>query len=216
MTVAESIILDFADWLSGVVDTVGQRKHTRYVGSDGQIFCSHEHRLSAVWQHGAPSIRRALDVWLRSKGELEDPIVDELKPRMELFRPDNDKWACVHLGEEAFSARWLGSALARSEVGRFLSDGWVPNGAVHHISYAYDLALSTGAARYHHIGARLKRMLDGKVEAVYYQRLLLAFRLADGSPVLCSVIQASDEIHLGDLRGITIPPMRPELLLSLG
>ncbi len=199
-------------WVAGFVDMVGHLQNVSVQLGEGRYFCCREHKLIDVWRLGTPSIKQAFRAWHDSQGNMDHPLLEELRSKMVYHRKQQDKWLYIHVGDESSMANWLGLVWARSEVGSFLEDDLMANEADRFISSAYDQVLTQGTARYDHVAATLARSRGGPAEPVNYQRLLMAFRLPDGSPVLGVLRICTDKIDVEEPTGFDLLPMGEDVI----
>ncbi len=204
------------DWVSGAVDVVGYLQQASVRLEDGGYFCGRQHKLNDVWRVGTNSIQKGLRAWYESQANVEHPLVEEMRPKMVFFRKQQGKWLYIHVGDESTMTRWLGLVWARSEVGSFLEEDTMASDMDRFVTQAYDQTLARGTVRYDHIATTLARSRNGPLEPVSYQRLILAYRLPDGSPVLGVLIIVTDDIEVGMPTDFQLLPMPADMVTSDG
>lgn len=200
------------DWVAGAVDVVGYLQQVSLQLESGGYFCCRQHKLIDVWRLGTASIQVGFRAWYESQGNVEHPLVEEIRPKMVFFRKQQGKWLYIHVGDESTMTNWLGLVWARSEVGSFLEEGIMASDIDRFVTQAYDQTLARGTARYDHIATTLARTKDGPLEPANYQRLIMACRLPDGSPVLGVLIVITDNIEIVKPTDFELMPMADDVI----
>ena len=209
---AEWTLDQMEDWVTGAVDVVGYLQQVSLQLDGGGYFCGRQHKLSDVWRLGTATIQQGFRAWCGSQGDVEHPRVEEIRSKMVLFRKQRGKWLYIHVGDESTTKSWLGLVWAGSEVGSFLEEGIMAGEMDRFVTQAYDQTLSCGTVRYDHIATTLVRTKAGLPEPVNYQRLIMAFRLPDGSPVLGVLAVVTDDIEIVKPTGIDLMPMAADVI----
>jgi len=200
------------DWVAGAVDVVGNLQQVSLQLESGGYFCGRQHKVIDVWRSGTASIQEGFRTWHESQGNVEHPLVEEIRPKLIFFRKQQGKWLYIHVGDESTMTNWLGLVWARSEVGSFLEEDIMASDIDRFVTQAYDQTLARGTARYDHIATTLARTRDGPLEPANYQRLIMAYRLPDGSPVLGVLIVITDNIEIVKPTDFELMPMAADVI----
>ncbi len=212
LTNADWTLRHMADWVAGSVDVIGHLQQVTVELDDGRYFCGQQYKLSDVWRLGTSSIRQCFRAWTESEGNVDHPLIDEIRPKIIMFRKQQEKWLYIHVGDQSSMAHWFGLDWARSEVGSFLTNDLMASDADRLVSHAYDETLAQGTVRYDHIATTLARTKGGPAEPVNYQRLMMAFRLPNGSPVLGALRVFTDKIEVPKPAGVDLLPMADDVI----
>lgn len=212
LTNANWTLRQMEDWVTGCVDVVGHLQQVTVQLEDNRYFCGRQHKLSDVWRLGTSSIQQCFRAWIESEGNVQHPLIEEIRPKMVFFRKQKGKWLYIHVGDESSMADWLGLVWARSEVGSFLENDLMSSDADRFVSCAYDETLAQGTVRFDHIATTLARTRGGPPEPVNYQRLLMACRLPNGSPVLGALRISTDKIEVPEPVEFDLLPMADDVI----
>ncbi|MEP1767887.1 MAG: LysR family transcriptional regulator [Sulfitobacter sp.] len=200
---AQVLLDQGAIWFQGQFEHVGGMLKFSVEDEEddtGWMYHQQEVPLGMVWSCESPLLRAALKAWAASSGELESEDMAKIRPHIVAYRDAPQGWICTEVGESSFYAKWFGWAQARSSVGRPLNQ--FPGGsAIASLVDAPFQSVSVGeGARVDQVVTKLRfGGLDGPLEVIAFDRLLLGMKLPDGSPVIVSVVDRSCQIRVTDL-----------------
>ena len=162
------------------------------------LYCQ-QHPLNCLWEHNTPYLKSMMQTWMEAEGMFNSPAFTHVRDNAILARLYDDKFIIMEIGKKAAMMDWLGSKWCLSAVGKPLSSTAMSSKADHIITYSYRQAILQGTPWYDHVSTELLRPEKGRLERAYYRRLVLPCKLPDGSPLIASVIELSDELVFGDL-----------------
>ena len=165
----------------------------------GERFHSQQHSLSSLWEHNSPYLNSMLTAWMQAEGQTNSDAFAEVRQNAILARLHHDEFIIMEIGENAAMMKWLGSKFCLSAIGKPLSSTAMSSKADQTITYTYRQAILQGSPWYDHVSADLPRPEIGTAEQAFYRRLVLPCKLPDGSPVIASIVELSDELVIGDL-----------------
>jgi len=211
---AEKLLDNARMWFSGCSTADAELDCIVFNDKRGRYYYAQQYPLIDVWNKGVPAIKQTFDAWCRSRGNLDSSAYDEIKGNVLVYRPHHASWLCVHVGEQSALATWLGPVWAKSVIGAVLENDPVANPSDLHVMNAYREVLETGSARFDHVAAKLSRGPDAPLEAVNYQRLLMASRFPDGAPALIVFTWRTNAINLGKLKHCKYDKTLPDLVMD--
>ena len=166
--------------------------------SDESFYCQ-QHPLNCLWEHNTPYLQLMMHSWLEAKGQFSNAAFQQLRENAILARLHDDNFIIMEIGENAAMMKWLGPKWCLSAIGKPLSSTAMSSKADQIITYSYRQAILQGAPWYDHVSTELPRPEKGTHERAFYRRLVLPCKLPDGSPLIASVVELSDELVIGDL-----------------
>lgn len=170
----------------------------------GEPFYCQQHPLNCLWEHNTPYLQSMMPAWLEAEGQFNSPALTHVRENAILARLHDDKFIIMEIGENAAMMTWLGSKWCLSAIGKPLSSTAMSSKADQTITYSYRQTILQGSPRYEHVSAELQRPEKGTIERAYYRRLVLPCKLPDGSPLIASVVELSDELVID---GLEVPRM---------
>lgn len=168
------------------------------LGDDEQFYCQ-QHPLISLWEHNSPYLQSMLTAWLEAKGEFMSPAFKLVRDNGILARLHNDTFIITEIGSDAAMMEWLGEEWCLSAIGKPLPSTPMSSKADQVIMYSYRQSLLKGAPWYDHISAELPRPVKKTTERAFYRRLLLPSKLPDGSPLIASIVELSNELVIDGL-----------------
>lgn len=166
---------------------------------DGEDFYSQQHPLSALWEHDAPYLRSMFEDWVRAKAQYDNPALAKVRENSFMARLRDNEFVIMEIGKKAAIINWLGKDWCLSAIGQPLSSTAISTKADEVLTYAYRQVIMQGSPWYDHVSMEMPRPIKGTQERAYYRRLILPCKLPDGSPVIASVVELSDNLVIGDL-----------------
>lgn len=209
---AENILARCNVWARGQV--LHQNGLPQYKGifPTGGDFFQQQKPLSAVWESDRPLLAAAVTAWSMSRGELESPFFEAVRPFAMVYRSSPNGWLCVELGEKSSYVSWFGTANARSSIGRVLGD--LPAGSDFSklLSQPFYSIERERGMRVDHIATQVARTAETPPEQICYARLLLGCSFPDGSFALVSIVDRHNEI---EIPGIEMARMSEEMVMDV-
>jgi len=206
---AEDLLARSEAWLNNCSDHVDGLFHLVFDNSEAELpYFLQQHPLSRLWVDSTPLLQEAFQSWARSKGELESPEFEKIRPYVMVFRRLEEDWICVEIGNKSSYATWYGWRRERSSVGRGVAD--LPGGTsfANLLAQPFQDVRAQGGVRLDHIHTHLSDEAGENMVPISYQRLLMAFRFPDGSFALAALIDRTHDIAIAGLdseRAKTMP-----------
>jgi hypothetical protein len=160
----------------------------------GEQFHVQQHPLDDVWHHGSEVLIQMLDCWTTARGWLEAPQFAPAYERAVVARAYDAEFLLIAIGEKAPMMTWLGREWCRSSIGKPMSSTVISTASDRTITHSYLQALRFGTPWYDHMSIQLPRPKTGISERANYRRLVMPCKLPDGSPVVASVVELSDDL----------------------
>ena len=150
-----------------------------------------------------------MDAWVSAKGALEAPEIRLVRDNAIMVRSIDENYIIMEIGKDAAMMDWLGEKWCLSAIGKPLSSTPMSSLADQIVTYSYRQAILLGTPWYDHVSVELPRPILGNTERAYYRRLVLPCKLPDGSPVIASVVEITDELVIDGLEVLsTSQPMK--------
>ena len=166
-------------------------------GPNGGYYLSQQHPVSDLILNGPSAMKRIYKAWVDAGAQVEAPAFKRVKAELLMYREHQGGWMCIHAGEKAALATWLGPVWGKSLIGVQLTNDPVSGWADHYVLQAYQQAVDSGECRYDHLAITLGRGPEGEPEGVCYQRLLMPCRLPDRSEVVAVFCILTNRIDIG-------------------
>lgn len=196
---AERLLTESEAWLmSGGIFPSGLT-HTAHVIDKDRWLYSQQHPVNSLWQNAEPLICAGIAGWTEAEAELESDGLAQVRPYALVYRPYKDDWLCSEVGEKSSYADWFGWRMAKSSVGRHLSEESPYEKVYDYLVNAYRIVMQNGGLWYDHISASLPREKNGPPQPVHYQRLIAACRFPDGEPATLILVARTNEIDIPSL-----------------
>ena len=211
---AQSLLIQIDAW-SGQSNLARQPssglESQKYTDDDGRVYYSQQHPVSQIAMEGLPIMKRALEAWGESVAQIEHEALAAIKPYSVLYQKSPMGWIYVHVGDQSAYARWLGPVVAKSVIGRLISDDSASDAYDEFMAGAYSRIYNEGGMRFDHILAHMPRE-DGQIHAGTFQRLLMGGVFPDGTHGLIIVAALTENIKI-DALPVAERPAIPECLL---
>ena len=210
---AQSLLMQIDSW-SGQSTLMrqpsGGLESLRYTDADENVYYSQQHPVSHIAMEGLPIMKKAFRAWGTAETQIEHEAMDEIRPYSVLYRKSPMGWVYVHVGEESAYARWLGPKIAKSVIGRLISDDSASDDYDEFMAGAYSRIYDEGGVRFDHILAHMPQE-DGKTRAGTFQRLLMGGVFPDGTHGLIIVAALTENVLIDAVRDDERPKL-PECL----
>ncbi|MEL6505154.1 MAG: LysR family transcriptional regulator [Pseudomonadota bacterium] len=152
------------------------------------------HPISAIWAHNADLMDRGMKAWMESRGRIDAPAFEKLRPFLIVFRQRRGEWLLIEIGEESSLAKWLGPIRAKSEIGNPLSLSSISTESDDALVAAFDTVNRSGDLWYDHISGSFPSAKDGTRRHVNYRRLVMPCSFPDGSFAIGSLVERCDAL----------------------
>lgn len=181
---------------------------------NGWSFYQQQQSLAQIWDSESPMLRSALVAWSKSKGELEHPEFQDIRPYVLVYRDSPNGWICVEVGEKSFYTEWWGWTNARSSIGRPL--GEFPGGPEFEamLNFPFLEVQANGGVRLDEVVTQIPREQGGVPIPLAYKRLLMGARFPDHSFALIAAVDRSKEITISGLDQSTLNTMPEDAYVS--
>jgi len=213
---AEDLLARSEAWLNSCSDHVNGLFHLVFDDDDAELpYFLQQHPLSRLWVDSTPLLQEAFQSWARSKGELESPEFEKIRPYVMVFRRLEEDWICVEIGNKSSYATWYGWRRERSSVGRGVAD--LPGGTnfANLLAQPFQDVRAQGGVRLDHIHTHLCDETGENMVPISYQRLLMAFRFPDGSFALAALIDRTHDIAIAGLDSETAKTMPEKFIMNI-
>lgn len=213
---AEALLARCTAWLNNESKHINQ---LHYLGLQlGEIpFFLQQHPLTNLWDKGSDLLKFGFDAWAMSRGELEAPSFESLRPYLMVFRhnPENGDWICTEVGDQSSFATWFGWKRYRSAVGKGVASLPGGPGFANLLSQSFHDVSRTRSIRLDHIHTRIAHGDDNELTPISYQRLAMACRFADGEFALATLIDRTLDVEIADLPEAIRCSMPAELAMNV-
>lgn len=200
-------------WLNGTAHTINGLQYVSSCTGEGPPLVQQQHPIGEIFRSNNDLLRRALQAWAMSGGELEHDAMAEIRPHIMVFRRQDNNWLCVELGDECSYVSWFGWAKARSSIGRPLAVMPGGEGFGHLVNLAYMEVEASQGARLDHIYTVFPREPDGPPVPLAYERLLTGARFPDESFALVSVLRRTYDLKIAGVTDDMIRQMPEDMLM---
>lgn len=160
----------------------------------GEPFHIQQHPLHNVWSHSSDLIAKMLDCWTQARGWLQADSFLPVREHAIVARAFNNEFLLISIGEKAPMMEWLGREWCESSIGKPLSSTVISSAADRVITHSYLQCLRFGTPWYDHVSIELPSPTLGGAQRTNYRRLVMPCKLPDGSPVIASVVELSDDL----------------------
>ncbi len=199
--VVSKIINQTSRWTTGLAAISPVLELCNGRGPDGGYYLSQQHPVSSLILNGPVAMKRIYKAWVDGGGQVEAPAFKRVRSELLIYRENAGNWTCMHAGEKAALAIWLGPVWGKSLIGVQLTHDPVACWADEFVLQAYQQAIDSGECRYDHLAITLGRGPDGEPEGVCYQRLVMPCRLPDASEAVAVFCILTNNIDIGLLPG---------------
>ena len=199
---AETLLTRMDAWLSNQSDHIGGLTHLAFDpernGSDFYYYLQ-QHPFGRLWQDSSEFLQFGFQSWVKSKGQIESPEFNKIRPYLIIFRQVEDNWICAEVGEKSSFSTWHGWSKQRSSVGRAIKD--LPGGEriARLLTQPFRDVQTHGGTRLDHVF--MYRKTEDQQEAIptSFQRLLMGCWFPDGSFALASLVDRTHNIVIEGL-----------------
>ncbi|MEM7215147.1 MAG: LysR family transcriptional regulator [Pseudomonadota bacterium] len=164
----------------------------------GEPFYSQQQPVSALWEHDTPYLKSMLSAWVKAEGKFDNPAFARVNDNAILARLRDAEFIIMSIGKSAAIVDWLGREWCLSAIGKPLSSTAISTKADQIVTYAYRQVILLGSPWYDHVSMEMPRPIKGTFERAYYRRLILPCKLPDGSPVVASIVELSDDLKISN------------------
>ncbi|MGO1119939.1 helix-turn-helix domain-containing protein [Rhodovibrionaceae bacterium A322] len=200
---AQELLVLLDHWISNQTPGRPSLSRTEQSSHQGDAFFSQQQPLETLWTTGEVLLQEGLSAWTEAQGWLGADAFDRLRPHLVVYRPQEQNWVCVSIGEDSAYARFVGRDFARSAIGLSVTDDPLHRYSAAAVTQAYRQTLSAGSVRYDHVVRRVPKGIDHPSKFLSYQRLLMACRFPNGQPAIAILSLASDKVDISGL-----PPLQ--------
>ena len=202
-------------WALGDLRSVGGLMRLSHEHPNGWAFYQQQQSLTQIWGEESPILRKVFHAWCSSRGELEHPEFQSLRPYILVYRDSPHGWICTELGQKSFYTKWWGWKIARSSIGRPLRQ--FPGGSEFEamLTGPFREVRANGGVRLDEVVTQIPRSEGEKPTPLAYKRLLLASRFPDGSFALIAAIDRSRVISISGLDQSTLAAMPADAVVSI-
>lgn len=193
---AELLLAQGKIWHQGEFQHVAGLLRFAFESESGSQYVQQQLPIASIWQGESGLLKAAVKAWSLSEGKLESKHMAPVRPYLLAYRENSEGWLCTEVGEESFYSNWYGWAQARSSVGRNLSSF---QGGKEFASLAdrpfRDVA-NTHGLRLDQLMVRSVSPIDGSLDTVMFDRLMMGVRMPDDSPAVISVVDRSRIVQI--------------------
>lgn len=204
-------------WLAGrsiFSEIVDGMNRASYSDDQGYAFHAQQHPINRIWIDSPPLLQKGFQLWANARFEIEHAAMAPIRPYILLYREYQSNWLCVSVGEDSSYATWHDWTVAKSAIGRPVTESPMGPESRNFVTQAYTQVYRGGGARLDHIYARLSRSKDGPLQPVCFQRLLLSCTFPDGTPVLASIVARTHRLDIPGLSRDKILAMPKDLVME--
>ncbi len=165
--------------LEQAIDSV---KNRGALGGDSEMhkfYCEPKNPATIDKGGAVPLIQRAWRAWRSNGISPESDSLAPLRPWLIVYRKIGNEWLLVDVGKKSSFATWFGPANARRARSQKSRYDLTSDSCKRHTMHAYDTALAHYAPRYDHVYTHFSREVDGAVDWVSYQRLIMPLRWSE-------------------------------------
>jgi len=166
---------------------------------NGDPYYWQQHPVTALWEHDTPYLKSMLAAWVKAEAQFDSPALAPVCDNALLARLRGNEFVIMSIGKNAAIMNWLGREWCLSAIGNPLSSTAMSTKADQIVTYAYRQAILLGAPWYDHVSLEMPRPVKDTRERAYYRRLVLPCKLPDGSPLIASIVELSDELVIDGL-----------------
>lgn len=201
-------------WLNNEAGHLGGLHHITKASDPDWYFYLQQHSVSWIWRGASGLLRKSVQCWAESEGEITHEAFDAVRPYLMVFRRASVGWVCSAVGSESSYATWYGRRWEYSAVGREVPR--LPGGAPHasQLHQPFEEVRATGGLRYDHIHTRMDRGEEGVSEPISFKRLLMGCRYPDQSFALASMVVRSHDLQIEGVSQALIETMPEDLVMD--
>lgn len=166
---------------------------------DGEPYYWQQHPVNDLWEHDTPYLKSMFTAWVKAEAQFDNPALALVCDNAIMARLRDNEFVIMGIGKNAAIMNWLGREWCLSAVGKPLSSTAISTKADQIVTYAYRQAILLGSPWYDHVSMEMPKPVKDTHERAHYRRLVLPCKLPDGSPMIASVVELSDELVIGDV-----------------
>ncbi|MEM7067987.1 MAG: LysR family transcriptional regulator [Pseudomonadota bacterium] len=159
-------------------------------------FYSQQHAITSLWEHDTPYLKSMLNSWFKAEAQFGNPALKRVCDNAILARLRDGEFVIMGIGKNAAMMDWLGKEWCLSAIGKPLPSTAMSTKSDKIVTYSYRQAIQSGAPWYDHVSMELPRPERGTRERAYYRRLILPCKLPDGSPMIASIVELSEDLQI--------------------
>ncbi|MFA8441922.1 LysR family transcriptional regulator [Yoonia sp.] len=213
---AKSLIMQLDTWAGQSAlkkNTSGGLEKLQYTDTEGRVYYSQQHPVSQIAMNGLPLLKKAFTAWGAAETQIEHEAMEEIRPYTVLCRKGPSGWFFVHVGPKSAYARWFGLTVAKSAIGKLITEDDAGDEYDEFTGGTYSRIYDEGGVRLDHIFAHLPRD-GGEPEPGTFQRLLLGGVFPDGTPGLILLAVITENVQIEALPESEIPSMPDDLIMD--
>jgi len=212
---AERLLSESETWLNTGGAFPEGMNHVANPIDENRWLYMQQHPINEMWKTAPLLLRSGIIAWTESEAKLRHKKLAHLLPYSMVYRPHNDDWLCVEVGDESSYASWFGKDKAQNSLGRHLSEDRPYNQMYEYLVHAYKVVAQQGGLWYDHVTARLPRKTDEEPEPVHYQRLVTGCTFPDGLPAVLVLVQRTNTFDIPAFPSEKYQPLKPKDLQKL-
>ena len=164
------------------------------------VFFQQEQPLSEIWVNDDNLLmRETFRAWAMSGGEIENKLMQHVRPFLIVFRHTAAGWVCTEFGEQSYYVAWFGQDFARSSIGRPLRQMPAGEEFATMLDEAFHRVEATQSSRLDYVFTYMPKIDGGTSHPVKYQRLMMGGRFPDGSSAVLSLISPKSNLEISGL-----------------
>lgn len=213
---AKSLLLKLDTWAgqsSLKKNTTGGLEKLQYTDSEGRVYYSQQHPVSQIAMNGLPLLKKAFTAWGNAETQIEHEAMEEIRPYTVLYRKGPAGWVFVHIGKESAYARWFGSTVSKSAIGKLITEDDAGSEYDEFTAGAYSRIYDEGGVRLDHILAYLPKD-GGEPQPGTFQRLLLGGVFPDGTPGLIILAVITEHVEIEALAEADLPKLPADMSMD--
>ncbi|MEP1535849.1 MAG: LysR family transcriptional regulator [Paracoccaceae bacterium] len=183
-------------WLSREITMADGLQHLTAEKGDW-VFFQQEQPLSKIWTKDDNNLmRETFRAWAMSGGEIENKLMNHVRPFLIVFRHTAAGWVCTEFGEQSYYVAWFGKDFARSSIGRPLRQMPAGEEFATMLDEAFHRVEATQSSRLDYVFTYMPKTDGGPAHPVKYQRLMMGGRFPDGSSAVLSMITPRIDLEI--------------------
>lgn len=196
---AEELLQRGKAWFEARLGHVNGLQRYSHVAEGLINYHTQQHALRKLWQVDSPMLGDCLVAWSQSRGELDHPSFEEVRPYGLVFREVQGRWLVTEVGEKSAFARWFGSTWARSSIGTPIDS--LPGGDRFNAvtARAYQDVRTNFGVRYDHVVAGFVGGPEKAHNVIAFERLLMGSSYPDESFAVLSVARITPRVDIAEL-----------------
>lgn len=183
-------------WLTGRSSSINGMQYLRQEMDAGWSFYQQQHPIGRVFTSTGEMLPSVMRAWAMSGGDIEHEAMRAVRPYCNIFRRAEGKWLFTEVGEESSYVSWFGETVARSTIGRPLSQ--MPGGDSFGrlVNVAYEEVEANQSVRLDHVFTVFSKGEEKIPTPICYERLMLGSKFADGSFAMVSAVRRTYDVEI--------------------